>query len=98
MRSDDNRCKTVNTSSMQLTLDSHALEKSLEHAASAASPVGHLEDAIADVPGDRVEAVVDALSEILVSTRALAEDEPARPDHAANDRAPTLTACAGDAS
>jgi hypothetical protein len=84
---------------MQLTLDSHALEKFLEHAASAASPVGHLDGAIADVLGDRVEAVVHAQSEILVRTRALAEDEPARSaDHEANDRSPTLTICAGDAS
>lgn len=57
----------------QLTLDRTVLIELLEHAASAARIVGHLDDAIAAGPlGDHVDAVVHGLTELLGDPRTLA--------------------------
>ncbi len=88
---------------MKLTPDRSTLEELLQHAASAAHLVGHLDDAAhADLIsqlGNHVDAVVHGLTEILGDPRALAEPDAAARDarEAHDDSVPMLTSIAGGA-
>lgn len=87
---------------VQLTLDRFALEKLLHHAAFAAHLVGHLDDdanrELIGQIGDRVDAVVHGLTELLGDPGVLAEPDAAAPDdRVAAAGAPMLTSSAGGA-
>src|SRR5215813_12120319 len=100
MRSDDKRCSSPDTWRMRITLDRSTLENLLQHAAFAAHLVGHLDDdahrELIRQIGDRVDAVVHGLTEILGTPSALAEPDAAAPDdREARGGAPMLTSIAG---
>lgn len=87
---------------MQVRIDSEVLDSLLTHAASAAQLVGHLDDspqpALIRQLGDRVDAVVHGLTELLGAPSALAEPDAAAPDdRKVPDGAPMLTSVAGGA-
>lgn len=87
---------------MKLTADRSTLEKILQHAASAAHLVGHLDDDahadLIDQLGGHVDAVVHGLTEILDDPRALAEHDAAAPrGRMPHDGAPMLASGAGGA-
>jgi hypothetical protein len=68
-----------------LTLDRSTLEKLLNHAASAAQLIGHLDEAIAAGSlGDHIDAIAHGLSELLGDPHPLAAPDDRAPD----DRAP----------
>lgn len=84
---------------MQVRIDSEVLDSLLAHAAFAARLVGHLDEstqpALIRQLGDRVDAVVHGLTELLGDPRALAEPDAAAPDdRGARDGAPMLTSIA----
>jgi hypothetical protein len=86
------------TSGSQLSLDRSTLEKLLNHAASAARLVGHIDDDIAADPlGDHVDAIVHGLTELLGDPHALAAHDAAPDDRVPHDAAPILSSSAGGA-
>jgi hypothetical protein len=85
-----------------ITVDVATLEGILYHAAFAAHLVGHLDDStqpeLISQIGDRVDAVVHGLTELLGAPSALAGPDAATPDdRRARDGAPMLTAITGGA-
>jgi hypothetical protein len=87
---------------MRITVDRTTLEKLLDHAAFAAHLVGHLDDdahrELIRQIGDRVDAVVHGLTELLGDPGAFAAPDTAAPDdRGPRDGAPMLTSIAGGA-
>ena len=87
---------------MQVRIDSEVLDSLLAHAALAAQLVGHLDDSaqpeLIRQLGDRVDAVVHGLTELLGDPDAIAGTDAAAPDdRKVPDGAPMLTSIAGGA-
>lgn len=85
-----------------ISVDVATLEGILYHAAFAAHLVGHLDDKahaeLVSQIGDRVDAIVHGLTEILGDPSALAPPDAAAPDdRKARDGAPMLTSITGGA-
>jgi hypothetical protein len=72
----------LRTSSMQITLDTAVLETLLNHAASAARLVGHLDDAIAAAGplADHIDAIACELSELLGNPHPVPSVRPSYDD------------------
>jgi hypothetical protein len=90
---------TLGATRSKITLDRSTLDKLLNHAASAACLVGHIDDAIAAGPlADHVDAIVHDLTELLGDPRTLAAPDAVAPDsRVAHDGAPMLVSRAGGA-
>lgn len=87
---------------MRITVDRATLEKLLDHAASAAQLVGHLDDKAQPDPirqiGEDVDTIAHELAELLGAPSALAAPDAAAPDdRKAPDGASMLTSIAGGA-
>jgi hypothetical protein len=98
----DIRIQTSDNRGQQVTFDRSILQKLLDHAASAAHLVGHLDDKIqlelTRQIGEHVDTIAHELTELLGAPTALAErDAPSPDDCTVRDGVPMLTSVAGGA-